>query len=127
MADVWTPPAGHQQPTQPMLALTDIDRRAGSGRSPGGSRPSAAAAALVPNRSEWLTAQRTNDGAEICKHKNDQRGCPANNFNPGGRCEKGKTHVCDVLLEAGKTCGSTKRIRSTHDADRDGRPMIRSS
>ena len=60
------------------------------------------------------TATMLPNGAEICKRRNDARGCP------GAKCPQGKAHCCDVLLATGAVCASTTHTRAEHDPTKHG-------
>ena len=65
------------------------------------------------------TGDRTKAGLEICKPRNDNRGCSL-------PCPNKRAHVCDVLLANGQPCESARHRRGDHNADRDGEPAKRS-
>ena len=80
-------------------------------RSPGKTRE------VGVERGRIATANNTSQGAEICKHCNDARGCKT-------PCPRGKAHVCDVLLTSGKVC-EQKHTRSQHDESKHGKAARR--
>ena len=112
--------------TSPDVAIDDLPARPPKREQPPAAPPrNNGGQTLVPARSKWATATKTSDGTEICKNKQDQRGCPHGNSKPGG-CEKGKAHVCDVMLATGKVCASSSHTRPTHDVTKHGMPQIKS-
>jgi hypothetical protein len=87
--------------------------------------PSAPAQAKSPGktrevgveRGKIATVNNTSQGAEICKHCNDSRGCKT-------PCPRGNAHVCDVLLASGKVC-EKKHTRGQHDESQHGKAARR--
>ena len=50
------------------------------------------------------------NGREVCKPHNDPRGCTRKE----SQCPNKRAHVCDVLKDDGKVCGSATHTRSEH-------------
>ena len=61
----------------------------------------------APESGKLAAVADTYQGKEICKKRNDNRGCTANEKD----CPMKKRHVCDIVLPGGKVCGATSHTR----------------
>ena len=64
---------------------------------------------------KWNTAAKTPSDKWICKAFNDRRGC----WSP---CPDSCEHVCDVVLQTGKTCLASNHGRMGHNPKSHGFP-----
>ena len=63
-----------------------------------------------PNSKRQKHINHDENGKQICKPRNDVRGCSGN----GKRCPNGKEHKCDVVKKDGTPCLSKTHNRGGH-------------
>ena len=90
----------------------------GQGSATGTPGRSGVATTEVARNTRPATGTRNTAGTEICKKVNDRRGCPA-------PCKAGMAHACDVLLQNGKVCSSSRHTRETHNEGQHGKWQAR--